>query len=677
MIPKGKIMRPERYLIHVIAVVLFASIATTSGRPQKNQPVSFDGFIKEIVVASESLTPKNRIRIAVMEFTSTQDTTAVSAPFGNYFSEHLISAMSGREKFKIFERKRLDAIARELALNQTGLIDEKSAIKIGELAPIDYLLTGTFTRLKSEIEVNGRILDVVSGEIKAAFSRKIILTAELAALFPKMDEADTVQKHRQRSDNGEAEGDPCTAIISKAKSFINNNDNRALADLMTTLPFVHPCSYVHCEIAGLFIEKKFFDPAYHSFFIKEMTSSGDPDHVRAPINGALIYFAGDGEVDKQEWRSVRTMLRRTQRRADFIHTLFTGKPEAAPPEKWCRLMDDYITAGELPGSPPGASDRAAAFTFLIPDIDDTKDPHLMDYWFLHHAGKLRGADADEAIKKLFRSYRPDYIVKVDTTVYKKIMQRILFIEPLITPSEENARTAASFIDILEEASSEHIREQWTPFFRRQMDLFGDSCRTALQGQLSLLPDNRMESVIPFCLRHDIRIPGKVPTIGELTTRLADQSMKKRTEAAEILAAAGNRTASVLPQLRKALERSVVNDREMGNPNFQYALLDALANSESIDPAIHEVIISMLGQPDYTGLPEQTKKVIARMGTLLLPSLKKEFSGKKPEVQVMMIESVKMMGKRANEAKPWLKGIRASGSVDVKDAVDDALEAIGE
>jgi len=49
-------------------------------------------------------------------------------------------------------RTRLDAILKEQQLILTDLMKPAAALKIGELVPIDALLSGTYTKLKSYID---------------------------------------------------------------------------------------------------------------------------------------------------------------------------------------------------------------------------------------------------------------------------------------------------------------------------------------------------------------------------------------------------------------------------------------------------------------------------------------------------------------------------------------------
>ncbi len=55
----------------------------------------------------------------------------------------------------------------------SDLMLPEAAQKIGKLVPIDALFSGTYTRLKTYIDVSARLIDVTSGEILVSFSGRI------------------------------------------------------------------------------------------------------------------------------------------------------------------------------------------------------------------------------------------------------------------------------------------------------------------------------------------------------------------------------------------------------------------------------------------------------------------------------------------------------------------------
>ncbi|NTW16634.1 MAG: hypothetical protein HGA41_04145, partial [Syntrophaceae bacterium] len=144
------------------------------------------------------------MRLAVLAFLSTKsDKNEKYTEFGDYLSENIISALSKEtKKVKLFERKRLDLILGEHSLSLSGLINADQAKKIGELAPLDAVLSGTFTKLANYIEINSRVVDVVTGEILLSYSAKVTLTSDLKSLFIDrqivQEEVDICAQHEKR-----------------------------------------------------------------------------------------------------------------------------------------------------------------------------------------------------------------------------------------------------------------------------------------------------------------------------------------------------------------------------------------------------------------------------------------------------------------------------------------------
>ncbi len=109
------------------------------------------------------------VRLAVVAFAPTQERLAEHNAFGAFFAEKTTSALvRASSTVRLFERDLLEKIAQENALELSGVIDTREATRIGEFAPIDWILTGTYTVFDEYIAIDGRLLQVVSGEILAA-----------------------------------------------------------------------------------------------------------------------------------------------------------------------------------------------------------------------------------------------------------------------------------------------------------------------------------------------------------------------------------------------------------------------------------------------------------------------------------------------------------------------------
>jgi TolB-like protein len=120
----------------------------------------FDNKPNSALVAFESVLKKRKpVRVAVTVFTAANGTTQPDDRFGPYITDEIAASLTGKdEDIRIFERKRLDAIAEEHALTLTDMMSGEAAQQIGNLAPIDYIVTGTYTVLNSSVKLNGRVL---------------------------------------------------------------------------------------------------------------------------------------------------------------------------------------------------------------------------------------------------------------------------------------------------------------------------------------------------------------------------------------------------------------------------------------------------------------------------------------------------------------------------------------
>lgn len=152
-----------------LALLLFVVSFTMHAQKPKSYPAVTQELTQKIVAAPSAVIPQ---KLAVVPFTATASSTQQSQAFGEYLTETIIGLLSGhQEKLKLFERTRMDAILHEHEFILTDLMKPAAALQIGQLAPIDALLSGTYTKLKSYIEVSARVIDVTSGEITVSYVR--------------------------------------------------------------------------------------------------------------------------------------------------------------------------------------------------------------------------------------------------------------------------------------------------------------------------------------------------------------------------------------------------------------------------------------------------------------------------------------------------------------------------
>ncbi len=90
-----------------------------------------------------------------------------------YFSERLLQQTIAHSAFRVVERQDLQSILDELKLQLSGLTDNTSAVKVGELMHADLILTGTLYSRLDEYEMFVKLLRVESGEILSLTKAKL------------------------------------------------------------------------------------------------------------------------------------------------------------------------------------------------------------------------------------------------------------------------------------------------------------------------------------------------------------------------------------------------------------------------------------------------------------------------------------------------------------------------
>ncbi len=84
------------------------------------------------------------------------------------FEGILTPAMLRHGRFALVERQRIKAILEELRLNESGLVDEDTALKVGKILAADCMLFGSVLERANSIEIYARLVDTETSEILAA-----------------------------------------------------------------------------------------------------------------------------------------------------------------------------------------------------------------------------------------------------------------------------------------------------------------------------------------------------------------------------------------------------------------------------------------------------------------------------------------------------------------------------
>lgn len=121
-----------------------------------------------------------QIKIAVIPFSNLSEKQEYNW-IGSGFAETMISALTNVGNIQITERFLMNEVLKEVALQQTGFIDEKSSVRIGKLTGANVIISGSFQILNNEIVINARFINIEKGTVEEGSA--LYLRGKLSNLF--------------------------------------------------------------------------------------------------------------------------------------------------------------------------------------------------------------------------------------------------------------------------------------------------------------------------------------------------------------------------------------------------------------------------------------------------------------------------------------------------------------
>ncbi len=112
----------------------------------------------------------DRKTVAVLSFTNGSGDPQYD-PLGKGIAAMMISDLSSVPEVQLVERERLADITGELQLQQSKLVDPRTAVSVGKLTGAQYVVTGAITALDPKVRLDTRVVSVETG--------KIVKTAEV------------------------------------------------------------------------------------------------------------------------------------------------------------------------------------------------------------------------------------------------------------------------------------------------------------------------------------------------------------------------------------------------------------------------------------------------------------------------------------------------------------------
>jgi hypothetical protein len=644
------------------------------------------GFLEAVNKRALEVAGTRKIRLAVIPLKGTESPRYVDKGFGTYLTERVSSSLVfANSPIRLFERTRLDAVLKEQALSASGVFDESEARKIGELAPIDYILTGTFTRLDQSIALNLRFIDVVSGEVKGNLAEALELTADLGALFEDLQTRPAVATGALPPKDPP---NPCEAKWMPIKALMEDIGTPAKLDKLVeaaiAVPFEPPCGDIHYSVISLLTRYKQDPPRYGQFLLQTLQRIENPD--ADDRDGAILHFLIlPGQLEDPAWNAALRVASQSKRFSSYYELLL----------------------GDRLGTDVSRRRLQERIGIILAQVEQKKIgrpvPVEPGRTFVELLGTLRSAFLGSYVKAkdlrplldCYQAYGAKYVQEPDKRLLELLSamyeaaenprdrERVLlwFCERInqTPPSRELAEPLVDFLRRLFEARKNVVKSDPTggaaaQDLHRMAALCGK--RVAETIPFILGRDYRLD-VTAFCLEHGLKAPGIVPDLEALGRDLASEDNTTQVEAIRLLKALGPQALAVEPAVLKLLRRSENKGSwDSRNKYLQHDLLGLLGSMRTRNPEAHAALIRFL-QDLESYVADEAILALASVGEPAAGALKAEFPRiEEAYKQMRVLKIFQLRGKAAAAHLPWLKAIlEGTKSPHVRDAAEDAIEAV--
>lgn len=150
-------------------------------------PSLVGAYETEIKSASREIADRiqaaNKQRVAVMDFTDLQGSVT---EFGRFLAEEFSVVLAQEAKhLEVIERTQLKVLLLEHRLSATGIIDPQTARKLGQIAGVEVLVTGTVTPFGDSVRLSVKAIDSQTARTVGASSANIPRTKAVDDLMAR------------------------------------------------------------------------------------------------------------------------------------------------------------------------------------------------------------------------------------------------------------------------------------------------------------------------------------------------------------------------------------------------------------------------------------------------------------------------------------------------------------
>jgi hypothetical protein len=151
-------------MIAISMAFMLISCATSPLEPEQTPAPKHPMLEEAMVTIAEELSSGEHQIVAVLPF---NERGVGSTLLGEYVADKLMMALSDTKRVELVERSRLQTVYQEQKLGATGLIDDKTAASIGNIAGAQAAVVGVLTSFEDCWEVTARMLGTSDARVLA------------------------------------------------------------------------------------------------------------------------------------------------------------------------------------------------------------------------------------------------------------------------------------------------------------------------------------------------------------------------------------------------------------------------------------------------------------------------------------------------------------------------------
>ncbi len=680
----------KRLLILALLISHFAY-----GQKTKSQTKVVDELVVKL---NEVNLPNKPIRLAMAPFVSSVKSEDAKNTFGEYLTESILGKLSENPaKFKLFERSRLDAIFKENELMLSGMMNPSEALKIGQLLPIDALFSGTYTKLKSYVDISGRLIDVTTGEILTAYAGRIKLTKNVKTLFPiNSEEAGPLTPAENPTANpttitviaAAAEYEPseeevCRARVEEFKTMLEDLStpekvNHIATEAMKT-PFDNLCGKLHYEVMYNFNRYKIKHEGYRSFLLNTLNEIALPSKDERAYE-IIRYITKDDPLSERDWQIALNAIARLEYGVYRFVTLVFNENDLRTSQARIDQYFELVNSQKL--GLPTPTDYDKAFYQMMQGL--SRYHQLMLYTYERYSNKL-GTEKAYVVSShmlyLSRMYigedNPQTKTKVLRWVanyfnnyeYEKSADQLYDFAYKIRLSEN--RNGSKSIDLENEETARDYPES-------DLLLLINLCKEKFTAYaIETKYNSQLEDRIDFCLKYGIPVPGAIPTIAEAEQILKGNDLKEQERVMKLLIQMGDRPKPMEATLIGLFDKRTLEDKNELITIQSYSM-EVLGNTRTTNTKAINYMISKLMSYNYKE-SDKSEEALTKIGKPAINPILTKLKSTTIQDGGLRYKLIVLLGKNGRDAKiaepALLKIQKENGNKDIAYAIEAALQAI--